>query len=155
MTRYDLAITALNEITRLIASVRERYPAIKDSRLELDGAIHYANGNDGTIFDWSENGRTCEFYVYFAADPKPGFIKCNAYKDGEIVTYVYPGSEMEPAETIRSRFDPEAIHALAYAMYYAADDCGKFDKPLDDLDWTAAELVMGRYPAKPAQGEAT
>ena len=38
---------------------------IDRNELDNQGAVYYCNGNDSTAFDYTANGRTCEFYVYW------------------------------------------------------------------------------------------
>ena len=43
------------EIERVFKEARKTCPNIKDDMLDNNGAIYYANANDGTSFDWSCN----------------------------------------------------------------------------------------------------
>ena len=63
MTRYALAMTALDEIKRLAAEARAKHPAITDDLLLDGGTVFYMNKEVGTEFDWTENGRPCESFT--------------------------------------------------------------------------------------------
>ena len=49
------------------------------------------NGNDGTMFDWSCNNRTCEFFQFYLSN-EMGVIKVYLCKDGFLRGY-YWGKE--------------------------------------------------------------
>ena len=148
MTRYALALTALDEIKRLAAEARAKHPEITDDLLLDDGEIYYQNREVGTEYDWIENGRTCDFMICYASWPQFGFIRIVGKKAGAIKVCVYNDNQMDPIETSEVPFSAAAIHDLNVALYYAADDSGLFDKPLSALNWTAAENILGRYEAK-------
>lgn len=95
---------------------------IDKSSLYENGAVYYENGNDGTDFDYEVNGRTCEFYVYYATGE--GAIKCFV-TEREIVAYVYPeenplsGDCKRVVTPMGARFD---LRKLCEALY------GTFDR---------------------------
>lgn len=60
---------------------------IKKKDLYENGSIFYYNGNDCTDFDYVENGRTCEFYVFYK-DTEYGALKLFVYPK-KIEIYIY------------------------------------------------------------------
>ena len=148
MTRYALAMTALDGIKRLAAEARAKHPEITDDLLEQNGVIYYMNGMKGTENTWINDGMTCDFMVCYTSWPQFGFIRIFGTKAGAIRVCVFENNFMEPIEKNEVSFSPAAIHDLNVAMYYAADDSGKFDRPLSELNWQAAEKVLGQYESK-------
>lgn len=148
MNRYKLAMTALDEIKRLAAEARAKHPAITDDLLLGGGAVRYMNQAKGTENTWINDGMTCDFMVCYSSWPQFGFIRIFGKKSGAVRVCVYNDNEMNPVETNEVPFSPVAIHDLNVAMYYAADDSGKFDCSLSELNWPAAEAVLGQYEAK-------
>ena len=148
MNRYALAMTALDEIKRLDAEARAKHPEVTDDLLEQNGAIYYMNGMKGTENTWINDGMTCDFMICYASWPQFGFIRIFGKKAGAIRVCVFEDNFMEPIEKHEVPFSPAAIHDLNVAMYYVADDSGKFDRPLSELNWPAAEAVLGQYEAK-------
>lgn len=148
MNRYELAMTALDEIKRLAAEARAKHPEITDDLLLDGGTIFYMNKEVGTEFGWTENGRLCEFMNFYQCWPNFSFIRILVFKNGTVKTFVYSDNKRDLIDENETAFSPAAIHDLNVAMYYAADDSGKFDCPLSELNWPAAEAVLGRYEAK-------
>lgn len=148
MNRYELAMTALDEIKRLAAEARANRPEITDDLLLGGGAVRYMNQTKGTENTWINDGMTCDFMVCYSSWPQFGFIRIFGKKTGAVRVCVYNDNEMNPVETNEVPFSPAAIHDLNVAMYYAADDSGKFDCSLSELNWPAAEAVLGQYEAK-------
>ena len=149
MTRYALAMTALDEIKRLAAEARAKHLTITDDLLLDGGTVFYMNKEAGTEFDWTENGRPYEFMNFYQSWPNFSFIRILMFKNGTVKTFVHSDNERDLIDENETAFSPAAIHDLAHALYYAADDSGKFDRPLSDLNWQAAETVLGQYEAKP------
>lgn len=148
MTRYALALTALDEIKRLAAETRAKHPAITDDLLLDGGEIRYMNGMRGTENTWINLGMTCDFVIFYQSWPNFAFIRFLVKKNGTMKTFVYSDNERDLIDENETTFSPAAIHDLNVALYYAADDSGKFDRPLSDLNWQAAETVLGQYEAK-------
>lgn len=121
------------EIERIFKVARNMYPDITDDMLDSNGAIYYMNGNDGTPFDWNCNGRLCEFYVYHKNEI--GFIKAFVNRNNTIDVYIYENGEMKP--TYEFEEEMKNLRAIDFAnlMNYIADDKGKWDNPIDELDW--------------------
>ena len=104
---------------------------IERSHLLMHGAVHYMNGNDGTDFDYSCNGRACEFYVFYKNED--GAIKV-LVRESEMVAYIYPeenpfgGDYKKVVE--KSPFD---LYELCCYLQGSRDDKGIWDKPI--LQW--------------------
>ena len=75
MTRYALALTALDEIKRLAAETRAKHPAITDDLLLDGGEIRYMNGMRGTENTWINLGMTCDFVIFYQSWPNFAFIR--------------------------------------------------------------------------------
>lgn len=148
MNRYELAMTALDEIKRLAAEARANRPEITDVLLNQNGAIFYKNKSFSTEERWDIDEETCKFMIFYKSWPRFCFVCVYATKSGRIITEVFDNSADGPTERKETTFSPAAIHYLNVAMYYAADDSGKFDRPLSELNWPAAEAVLGQYKAK-------
>lgn len=132
------AFEIFKKIFDYILLIRRSHPEIKDEDLEENGKIIYANGNDGTDFDWNCNDRMCELMVYFRDDgPKDGmgFIKVFVYKSGKVESYVYADGGMHPTEKppVFSITKEEAAK-LAASMYFAADKKSIWDRPVDEIN---------------------
>lgn len=135
---YHAPTETLKKIVTAIKDVRKRFPDIKDEDLSENGAIIYANGNDGTDFDWGCNDRLCEFMVYFREDGPChgyGFIKAFVQKNDKMKIYVYADGGHHPTEepTVVS-LDEDAAYWLAAAMYLAADKKSLWDRPVSEID---------------------
>lgn len=89
------------------------------------------NGNDGTDFDYSWNGHTCEFYVFYKNGN--GAIKVFV-EEHEMVAYIFPednpfgGDYKKVVE--KSPFD---LYELCCYLQGSRDDKGIWDKPI--LQW--------------------
>lgn len=114
-----------------IAEIRAKYPEIKDESLDANGAIYYANGNDGTKFDWLINDRLCEFMVYHADGH--GFIKMCVNRDETMNIYIYPNGAISPAEEITIDDCGFNTYELCSIMKRAADDRELWDQKIDEL----------------------
>ena len=107
---------------------------IDKSSLYENGTVYYENGNDGTDFDFETNGRTCEFYVYYANGD--GAIKCFV-TEKEIVAYVYPeenpfsGDYKRVSAPMGARFD---LRKLCEALYGTFDMNEIWDEAVSE--WT-------------------
>ncbi len=116
-------------ISKKINEVLKKYN-INPSDLDCNGAIYYANGNDGTDFDWECNDRLCEFMVYHKNEM--GCVKVLVDKDNTMDIYVYPNGEMKPKENIVCDCGFSARH-LKDTMMSVADNQGKWDRTIEDL----------------------
>lgn len=133
------AFEIFKKIFDYILLIRRSHPEIKDEELEENGKIIYANGNDGTDFDWNCNDRMCEFMIYFREDgPKKGmgFIKAFVQKNGVIKVYVYADGGYRPTEDpVTFNIGNEEAALLAAFMFFAADKNKIWDRPIDELDF--------------------
>lgn len=135
---YHAPTETLKKIVTAIQDVRKRFPNIKDDDLDQNGAIIYANGNDGTDFDWCCNDRLCEFMVYFREDGPYygyGFIKVFVQRNDKMKIYVYADGGYRPTEDpVTFNIGKEEAALLAAFMFFAADKNKIWDRPIDELD---------------------
>ena len=103
---------------------------IKLQDLDEDGAVYYANGNDGTEFDWDVNNRLCEFMVYHKNGM--GCIKANVGKNNRMTIFAYPHGELEPTKTYEYVLGYNA-EGLKDVMLQEADNKGKWNKKLSEI----------------------
>lgn len=121
------------EIERIMNVARSMYPNITDEMLYSNGAIHYMNGNDGTEFDWRLNGRLCEFYIFHKNEY--GFVRADVNKDNTINVYIYKDGGMSPTYKFTEEMESLRAEGFARVMNYIADHEGKWNMPIDELDW--------------------
>lgn len=121
------------EIERVFRVARSMCLNIKDYILDTNGAIHYMNGNDGTMFDWNCNGRLCEFTIFHKDGM--GFIKALVRKDNVIEMYIYEDGGMKPTYKFEEEMEKVTSSSFANVMNYIADENGLYDKPINELDW--------------------
>lgn len=101
-----------------------------------NGAIYYMNGNDGTDFDWQCNKRTCEFMVFYK-ESKLGFAKVSIDTEGNLSGYYWSDEghgEGEYVSLPAVSFYPDAFVVLCYEQ---SDCLGKYDEPIDNINWSA------------------
>lgn len=107
---------------------------ITDDMLDANGAIYYMNGNDGTEFDWSCNGRLCEFYIFHKNEI--GFIKVTVEKNNEVCVFIYEDAGMSPTNKYKEKLEDLKASDFANLMNRIADKEYMWDKNIDDLDWS-------------------
>lgn len=122
-------------LTDYIINIREQYPEVKSETLDNGGAIVYANGNDGTDFDFECNERLCEFMIYHGKElGEVGFIKCCVDKWGDVTTYVYPNGELKPVKTFEDEiFTENEVLTMRKILLSEADGRMKWDEYLENL----------------------
>ena len=102
---------------------------------KTEGFITYANGNDGTDFDWVMNERLCEF-GYGTPDGVRWAFKCLVYKDGNADIYCYPNGEMQPVETVEKQIMTQrSATKLYHIMYKSTDSKDVWNANIDDIKW--------------------
>jgi hypothetical protein len=122
------------EIERIFKIARNMYPNVTDEMLDANGAIHYMNGNDSTVFDWNCNNRLCEFFIFHKNGI--GFIKAYVDSDNTIDVYIYETDDaMQPTYKFTEEMENLKASDFAKVMNYIADDNKLWDKPIDELDW--------------------
>jgi len=89
----------LERLCDFIEEIKVKYP---DTPLERGGDIEYANGNDGTDFDWGVNEHLCEFGCGYD-DGRVWAFKVLIDTEGEAVCYCYPNGEPKPVEIIKKQ----------------------------------------------------
>lgn len=122
----------IKEIIKFLEEAREKYGVSKD-KLDCDGNVTYANGNDGTDFDWAFNDRLCEF-GYGIKDGSVWAFKLFIDSSGEARIYCYPNGEMNPVECIKKQItDENGMKRLYRYMMDHADKKDLYDKTLNEL----------------------
>jgi len=123
----------LQKVIDFLEYQRERFDIPKE-KLEKNGQIIYANGNDGTDFDWEANNRLCEF-GYGVEDGSVWAFKLLVNKDGSAEVYCYPNGEMSPIDTVKDdRFMSKLeVEELKDFMYDVADASMNWDMTLEEL----------------------
>ena len=122
----------LKKVVALLEEAREKHGVSKD-KLDCDGKVTYANGNDGTDFDWHCNGRLCEF-GYGLNGRSVWSFKLLIDKSGVATVYCYPNGEMDPVDVIKRKIATKAdMNNLHEYMYDHADRYMLFDETLDKL----------------------
>lgn len=134
MNFYKKTVTMPVLLQRVIAFLEEaraKYPCEVDN----DGRITYANGNDGTGFDWDVNNRLPEI-GWGVPDGSVWAFKCYVYNDGQVEIYCYPNREPKPVDVLeRKLFTENEAKELYWVMYNATDRCGIYDVTLEEIDW--------------------
>lgn len=97
--------------------------------------VIYANGNDGTDFDWYVNGRTCEFMCYYEEEPYWGYLKVWLDKTGTIEGRVYTHDDIHHGKELSPRRVCEPRLAKRIAMCLM--------RRYDIVDWDAVIGVLG------------
>lgn len=131
--------TTLDKIIQIAQNGIKTYlPEVDDSMLEEKGKLYYMNDEDGTIFDWTMNGRLCEFMSFYD-NSRTGAIKINILADGDINVYLYKEKEMQPFKTYQEKISKEESCELAVLMYNIADKRNLYGKAVNDMN---AEITI-------------
>ena len=121
----------IKKIIEFLEEAREKHNVPKE-KLEKCGKVIYANGNDGTEFDWDVNERLCEFgYGTEKGD-------CWAFKllidtSGDAAIYCYPNGEMKPVETLKKKLADERSMKALYSLMLEKEREVGFNKTLEEL----------------------
>ncbi len=122
----------IQKIIDLLEEARQKYN-IPKSKLEKNGKIIYANGNDSTQFDWYCNNMLCEF-GYGVEDGSVWAFKLLLDKNGNAEVYCYPHGESRAVDTITKKIMTKSeVYKLYLLMLEKADNKGLWDKTLDEL----------------------
>lgn len=122
----------IKNIVELLEEARNKF-GIRKEDLEKNGAVIYANANDGTDFDWEANDRLCEF-GYGTKDGGVWAFKLCISRYGDAVVYCYPHGESSSVEEIeRNLASPQEMAELKKIMEKCADDRCRYDCTLDEL----------------------
>ncbi len=106
---------------------------ISKADLEKNGSVIYANGNDGTDFDWEVNDRLCEF-GYGVKDGSVWAFKLLLGKDGIGEIYCYPHGEQHPTDTLTEQLmTSDEAAELKDLMQKNADDNKMWDCTLEEI----------------------
>lgn len=125
----------INKVIAYINKAREMFPEVTDDMLIDDGAIYYMNGNDGTDFDWKENNRCCEFYIFYK-ETEMGFIKVFVNKNDTISGCAYADKgHGEPVDLERVSLNNGEASYLASVLNKEADGKGIWDENIDKINF--------------------
>jgi len=131
-TNYEKYPAELKKVVDFLMEARDKYP---DAKLDSNGEITYANGNDGTNFDWNCNDRLCEF-GWGIEDGSVWAFKCLVFRDGDAVIHCYPHGEQRAVETLGkvllSETEADRLHKI---MMDSCDSKGIYDTTLDRIIW--------------------
>lgn len=136
----------LDDIKNLIEEAKEKV-GVKDEDLVDGGAIFYMNGNDSTPFDWSANGRTCEFMCFYK-DNEMGMAKCWVNKKGELIGYYYTKEDIQNGIEIKNTaladsIDEDTAADFAYLCARVADDNKLWDTDITKIPWNDEKVASG------------
>lgn len=123
----------LQKVINFLEDARNRFNIPKEN-LEKNGQIIYANGNDGTDFDFEVNNRLCEF-GYGVADGSVWAFKMMLNRDGSAEIYCYPNGESSPIDTIKADklMSREEVEEFKDFMYDVSDAHMNWDMTLEEL----------------------
>lgn len=122
----------IREIVNMLEEARIKYNVTKE-KLDADGKVVYANGNDGTSFDWHVNWNLCEFGYGMKNSYLWAFKLCIG-KNGKARVFCYPNGEMRSVECIEKQItDEKSMKKLYRYMMDHADNKGLYDATLEDL----------------------
>lgn len=123
----------LQKVIDFLEYQRERFDIPKE-KLEKNGQIIYANGNDGTDFDWEVNNRLCEF-GYGVKDGSVWAFKLLVNKSGSAEIYCYPNGEGSPVDVVKDETFMSALEVETFKdfMYEIADARMNWDMTLEEL----------------------
>lgn len=126
------SLKEINGIVKWFHDLMEK-KGVKPTDLEDMGAIYYMNSNDGTEFDWTCNNHTCDFMMLYK-NSGMGFAKAAVTRDGDLIGCYWEEGQYN-GETLKVKEftkDPESFVILCYEQ---ADMCGKYDEPINNIDW--------------------
>lgn len=135
MNAISMGRIIINKVIAYINKAREMFPEVTDDMLCGNGAIYYMNSNDGTDFDWKENNRCCEFYIFYK-ETEMGFIKVFVNKNDTISGYAYDDKgHGEPVDLERVSLNNGEASYLASVLNKEADGKGIWDENIDKINF--------------------
>lgn len=130
------AQVAIDKVINYFDQARKLHPEITTDLLDDSGEIWYANGNDGTEFDWWENGHTCEFMIFYKKS-QLGFIKAFVSDKGEIFGWLYlDEGKAKPKKLPVQKMSIEEAEALVDTLYREADPPFDWAMKVSDMDFS-------------------
>lgn len=124
----------MNLVKEYVDKTRALIPEVTDDQLYDSGRIYYANGNDGTRFDWEWNQRVCEFILYYKN--KQPYIKYFVRSD-VLNGYVYSDKGDCRYKITPVTLNPAEVLEFAEILYQEADWKNKYDVATDEIDFSA------------------
>lgn len=96
--------------------------------------LFYANGNDGTDFDWECNGHTCEL-GYGCQDSECWTFKSYIDTEGTLEICCFPHGEMQPVEVVKNKnfVSPYQAECFMSFMVWNFDMKDKYDVFVDEV----------------------
>ena len=127
-----------NEITKKIINLiddqlNKNLPSVKKEEYEENGKVYYMNSQNGTYFDWTQNGRL-PYLMVFYKDGSCGALKVHIMTNGNTKMYFYKYGEKVPFITKKFKFDKNEILKLAIILIKNADDKGIGDSAINDIN---------------------
>lgn len=99
-----------------------------------NGEIFYFNGDNGSKFDWFENGHTSTLATIYPDGTEA--LKIHIYQDGSIKSYFYNKGSMKPDNELSTKISEDLAKEIAILLYTVSDSKNLFDKRLSALDLT-------------------
>lgn len=128
----------LNKVLDYIRKARERYPEITDNMLYQNGTPAYDNSFNGTKANWSSNGSTNPFCVYYNDENKTCFARVFVNEKGSINGYIYPkkaNGEMDFVYLEAEAFDKDEARYLATLLQLEADAKALYCAFVNEIDF--------------------
>ena len=115
-------VDVIKAILNFMVEMADEFPPAA----EISPAIIYANGNDGTGFDWCMNDRTCEFMCYYAEAPCYGYMKVWLEKTGYVAGVAFNGDNIQRGKDLLAEklCSPETAKKVARYLDYLEDKHG-------------------------------
>lgn len=127
---------AKDMLVQYFTDMCDMHPEINPNMLDDYGRIWYANGLNGTDYDWAVNNCTCKFYIFYKESQK-GYIQAWITREGLIEGYMYPDEGRgEPVELPKRHMDARMVAEFVEVLYREADPPTHMYVPLDTLSFS-------------------
>ncbi len=135
----DISNESVQKIVDYMESILEK-EGISKSELEKDGAIYYANGRNGTEFDWAINDQIPRF-GYGSADGERWVMTVSLDRYGDASALVYKDGGSQPTNTcfqakLLSRKETKELKDMLVQL---ADNKGLYNETLRRLGFCYEE----------------
>lgn len=117
-------------VENIFQTMKEKYPAF----CEIEDAIYYRNGKNGTDFDWNVNNHVSSFFLYYRKS-EMGYIGVSIGRDGSVDAYYYEDEHMLPSGNEHFQFGSAEAYALAKFLYSQMDERYIWDKSIEGINW--------------------
>lgn len=141
---------ALEAVYDTFDKLAKIYP-MKKSELERNGDIYYSNGNNGTDFDWKENGHI-SYMVIFDKSGNKSIYSVTVFTDGTIKGFVDANKNPHKPAVTTDISSSDALD-LAACLYQNSDEKGyihwfskiNFNTPIKNESYEAFEQEEEDY----------